>query len=327
MTIGTTTSSEEFERLTDPLRRELLAHCYRMLGSIHDAEDLVQDVYLRAWRSFDTYDAGRASMRTWMYRIATNVCLTALEQRVRRPLPSGLGHPGDDPRGTFRRHPEISWLEPIPDAMFNTASVPDDPATIVTSRASVRLALIAALQHLPAKQRAVLILRDVLAWPALEASEILGTTVAAVHSSLLRARAQLAAVAPSEDAVVEPSERAQRAVLDRYVAAFETSDVAAISRLLRDDVELEMPPVMTWFAGRAAVMDLYRFRVGRPAAWKAVPTGANGQPAAATYLRGSDGVFHAHSVQVLTMAADGIRRIVAFQDRRVFAAFGFPDIR
>ena len=186
--------SDEFARLTDPFRPELLAHCYRMLGSVHDAEDQVQETMIRAWRSYGEFE-GRSSLRTWLYRIATNACLRALENSSRRPLPSGLGAPGEDPDAPLAvARPEVPWLQPIPDALVSAG--PADPADIVASRQSVRLALIAALQYLPARQRAVLILRDVLGWRAAEVADLLGTSTAAVNGMLQRARARLEQAAP-----------------------------------------------------------------------------------------------------------------------------------
>jgi RNA polymerase sigma-70 factor (ECF subfamily) len=314
---------EEFARLTEPLRRELLAYCYRMLGSVHDAEDLVQETYFRAWRSYAGFE-GRSSLRAWLYRIATNRCLTALEHRSRRPLPSGLGGPSDDPNLPLAaERPEIAWLQPIPDALVTSAET--DPAAIVAARGSLRLALVAALQHLPARQRVVLILRDVLAWPAAEVAELLGTTTAAVKSALQRARARLEQAAPVEDQVVEPAGPAQRALLDRYMAAFEAADMATLMRLLREDAEWEMPPLPTWFAGREAIgRFLARQVFGVPRAWRMVATSANGQPAVAAYLRGGDGGYDAHAIQVLTVTATGIARVVAFLDRSLFVSFDLP---
>ena len=175
-------------------RRELLSHCYRMTGSLHDAEDLVQETYLRAWKSYKGFQ-GKSSVRTWLYRIATNTCLTALEGRQRRPLPTGLGAPSSDPTGEIVERTEVPWLEPIPDSHDD----PADPSVIVGSRESVRLAFVAALQHLPPRQRAVLVLRDVLQWKAAEVGDAIGASTAAVNSLLQRARAQLDAVGPSED--------------------------------------------------------------------------------------------------------------------------------
>ncbi|WP_037062758.1 sigma-70 family RNA polymerase sigma factor [Pseudonocardia acaciae] len=313
----------EFVRRTEPYRRELLAHCYRMLGSIHDADDLVQETYLRAWRSYDRFE-DRSSVRTWLYRIATNACLSALRNRSRRPLPSGLGGPGDDPHATPEMAgPEVTWLQPVPDALVGAES--DDPAAIVASRESLRLALIASLQYLPGRQRAVLLLRDVLAWSASEVAEVLDTSVAAVKSTLQRARARLDEVTPSADRVAEPTEPQARALLDRYMAAFENADTAAIEKLLREDAVLEMPPSRTWFSGRRTCAPyIINYALGAPGDWRMVPTRANGQPAAAAYLRAEDGTYQAFGIAVLTLAADGIARIVAFGDPDLLAAFGFP---
>src|SRR3954453_14532059 len=190
----------EFERLADPYRRELLAHCYRMLGSVHDAEDLVQETYVRAWKSYDKFE-GRSSMRTWLHRIATNACLNALESRTRRPLPIGLGAPSSDPGDPLVEQREVPWLEPMPDAMLG-----GDPAAVVAGRESIRLAVIAAMQFLPPRQRAGLVLREVLQWPATEVGQMLDMTTASVNSALQRARAQLAEAAPDADHVAEPDE-------------------------------------------------------------------------------------------------------------------------
>ena len=314
---------EEFARLADPFRGELLAHCYRMLGSVQDAEDAVQEAYLRAWRSYAGFE-GRSSLRRWLYRIATNACLRALEQGRRRPLPSGLGGPGDDPEAPLATGPsEVPWLQPMPGALLEGG--PADPATIVGVRGSVRLALVAALQYLPPRQRAVLILRDVLGWRAAEVADLLGTTTAAVNSALQRARAQLAQVAPAEDELTEPAEPDRRVLLERYVAAFETADGTALQQLLREDVELEMPPFVTWFAGRRAVVRFFASQVlTGPGRLRMVPTTANGQLAAAAYRRGRDGVYHAHAVHLLSLTPTGIARIVVFLDPALFAGFGLP---
>jgi RNA polymerase sigma-70 factor, ECF subfamily len=313
----------EFVQLTDPFRRELLAHCYRMLGSVHDAEDVVQETYLRAWRSYGGFE-GRSSVRTWLYRIATSACLRAIERNGRRPLPSGLGGPSDAPERRLLPVPaDVAWLQPIPDALL--AAAPGDPAEVVVSRNSVRLALVAALQHLPARQRVVLILRDVLAWQAAEVAELLGTTTAAVNSALQRARAQLAQVAPTEDETSEPTEPERRALLDRYVAAFEDADIAALTKLLHDDVIWEMPPYAEWFAGREPVRRFISAELfDRADAWRMVPIGANGQPAMAVYRHHSDGRHHAHAIQVLAMSLTGIKRIVTFLDPSLFGTFGMP---
>jgi RNA polymerase sigma-70 factor (ECF subfamily) len=317
---------DEFVRLADPYRRELMAHCYRMLGSVDEAEDLVQETYLRAWRSYDGFE-GRSSLRTWLYRIATSACLTAIERRGHRPLPSGLGEPSDDPDVALVNGPaDVPWLQPVPDAMI------DDPATVVAARWTVRLAFVAALQHLPAKQRAVLLLRDVLAWRANEVAELLDTTTAAVNSALQRARAQLADVAPTEDELTEPDDPENRALLDRYVAAFQNADIAMLEKILREDVEMEMPPYLTWLTGRPVVVGFFGTRVSKaPGRYRMLRTSANGQPAVATYVIDAEGVFRASGIHVLTVAIDGadrvIARITAFLDPGLFARFGLPPVQ
>jgi RNA polymerase sigma-70 factor, ECF subfamily len=323
-------ASEDFARLADPFRGELLAHCYRMLGSVHDAEDQVQETLIRAWRSYGEFE-GRASMRTWLYRIATNACLRALENRSRRPLPSGLAGPGDDPAGPLAgARPEVPWLQPIPDALVAAqASRPPetaDPALVVASRESMRLALIAALQYLPARQRAVLILRDVLGWRAAEVADLLGTSTAAANSVLQRARARLEQAAPAADEMREPSDPGDRALLGRYAAAFENADINALMRLLRDDAVLEMPPQPTWFSGRERIGAFLQSRVLRePGEFRMIPTSANGQPAFAAYLRDHDGVHRAHAIQVLTLTGSRVARIVSFNDAGLVTTFGLPQ--
>ncbi|MCA2227589.1 RNA polymerase subunit sigma-70 [Nonomuraea sp. NEAU-L178] len=196
-------------------RSELVAHCYRMLGSLHDAEDVLQETYLRAWKGFAEFER-RSSVKTWLYRIATRLCLNALQHSSRRLVPSALGAPGTDPDDLDAPALETSWLEPFPDHLLST-----DPAVVVGTRQSLRLAMVAALQHLPPRQRAVLILRDVLAWQASEVAALLDTTTAAVNSSLQRARTELAKITPAEDQFSEPDEPGRRALLDQYAKAFE----------------------------------------------------------------------------------------------------------
>ncbi|ETK33662.1 sigma-70 family RNA polymerase sigma factor [Microbispora sp. ATCC PTA-5024] len=313
-------SEEQFEQIVSPYRRELMAHCYRMLGSVHDAEDLLQEVFLRAWRSSEGFDEGRASPRTWLYRIATNACLTALEQRGRRALPSGLSGPGEEPEeGPRHRRPEVTWLQPVPDALV-------DPAAIVASRGGVRLAFVAALQHLPPRQRAVLILRDVLAWRASEVAELLDTSVAAANSALQRARAQLARAAPAEDELAEPDDPRDRGLLDRYVSAFERRDVAALEELLREDAVLEMPPYLAWFAGREAYARFIGWVCATRGPWRMRHTRANGQPALAAYVDTGDGVLRAHSLHVFTVTGSGIARNVVFGDPSLFPVFSLPPV-
>jgi RNA polymerase sigma-70 factor (ECF subfamily) len=309
---------DEFVRLTDPFRQELLAHCYRMVGSYQDAEDLVQDTYVRAWRSYNDFEQ-RSSLRIWLYRIATNVCLTALEHHSRRMLPSGLGGPSSDTDNSLSVLETGAWLQPLPGMPGDAA----DPAAIVTSRDSVRLALIAALQHLPAKQRAALILRDVLAWRANEVAELLGTTSAAVNSLLQRARAQLQRVSPAPDELTDLSEPGLRALLNQYIAAFENADINALVDVLRSDVALEMPPNVEWFSGYAAVgRFLERNVLTGPGQTRMLPITANGQPAVAVYWRDDDGLYRPHALQVLTITPTGISRIISFNDPGLFPAFG-----
>ena len=312
----------DFLSQADPYRRELLAHCYRMLGSVHDAEDLVQETYLRAWRAYDRFE-GRSPVRTWLYRIATSACLTALESRSRRPLPTGLGGPSTELDDGAGMRPEVPWLEPVPDAAVGAEGT--DPAAIVTSRETIRLALVAALQHLPPRQRAVLVLRDVLKWRAAEVAEVLDTTTTAVNSILQRARAQLEQVAPSADEVVEPATQDQRELLDRYVSAFEDRDIAAIVALFTSDVAWEMPPYPAWYQGRDTIgRHLAQMCPGRPGDVRLVPTMANGQPAFGIYLRGEDGVHRATSLQVLTLTGGAISNVTMFLDLRLFDTFGLP---
>ena len=316
------TASEDFTSLTGQFRRELLAHCYRMLGSADEAEDLVQETYLRAWRAYQGFE-GRSSVRTGLYRSATNACLTAIERRGRRPLPSGLGGPGEDPGAPVMAAPEVPWLQPIPDALL--ASPHDDPAQAAASRAGTRLAMVAALQYLSARQRAMLILRDVLDWPAAEVAAMLDTTTTAVNSGLRRARAQLARALPDEDDVAEPAEPEYRALLDRFALAFENGDVTELTALLRQDVALEMPPMLTWFAGRENVRRFLATKLfGTPGQFRLVPTRANGQPAFAAYEREHDGVYRAHAALVLTVTATGITGIVIFLSPGLLGAFGLP---
>jgi RNA polymerase sigma-70 factor, ECF subfamily len=314
----------DFTSLTSPFRGELLAYCYRMLGSADEAEDLVQETYLRAWRSFDGFE-GRSSVRTWLYRIATNACLTALERRARRPLPAGLGAPDVDPAAPLVAGSEVPWLQPFPGRP--QAGEGADPAAAVMSREGIRLAFVAALQYLSARQRAVLIMRDVLGWPAAEAAESLGMTTTAVNSALRRARDQLAAALPSEDDLAEPADPRRRALVDRFATAVEKADAAALAELLREDVALEMPPLLTWFAGRQTVVDFVAAQLfTAPGRLRLVPVTANAQPGFAVYQGEPGGTFRAHAIQVLTVTATGISRIVAFTDPGLFPPFGLPPV-
>ncbi|MCY1144185.1 RNA polymerase subunit sigma-70 [Actinoplanes sp. Pm04-4] len=305
-----------FGAATEPFRRELLAHCYRMLGSVHDAEDVVQETYLRAWQSYDGFE-GRSSVRTWLYRIATNRCLTELGKRSRRVLPSDLGDPEPDPGAPLRpAGPEVRWLQPVPDAL-----VPADPAAVVAAREGVRLALVASLQYLPPRQRAVLLLREVLAFPAAEVADMLGTTTASVKSALRRARARFDELALADGEITEPSAPQARALLDQYIAAFENADAAALERLLLTDVTLEATPLRTWFRGREVCVPFLRDHLlGSPGDWRLSATSANGQPAAAVYLRDEQGTYQPYGVCVLTVTEAGISRITSFGDPSLLTA-------
>jgi RNA polymerase sigma-70 factor (ECF subfamily) len=299
----------------EPYRGELIAHCYRMLGSFHDAEDLVQETMLRAWRAADTYDERRASLRTWLYRIATNACLTALKGKGRRALPSGLVSATDDAQAAIELSTDVSWLQPFP----------TDPAAAMVARGSLRLALIAAMQYLPARQRAVLVLKDVLDWQVADIAEALETTPASVNSALQRARAKLAELDITEDNVDEPDDQETKSVVEDYIRAFEAADVDGLTRLLADQVVLEMPPAPLWYVGREAYgAFIARVYEMRGPAWRMLPTVANDQPAVGGYARGDDGRFHAHSLQVFTVGKSGITHNVVFFGPDLFAYFGLP---
>src|ERR1700744_5750239 len=268
----TVPAQEDFIEQAAPFRGELIAHCYRMLGSVHDAEDLVQETYVRGWRGYPAFEE-RAALRTWLYRIATTACLRALENKARRVLPAGLGAGSDDPDIDLDTHNGgHRWLEPLPDALT--------PETAFSARHGVRLAIATALQELPARQRAVLILRDVVQFSAAEVAELLETTPAAVNSSLQRARARLAEISPTEENAVEPDDAARRELLDRsYGAPCENADMAALTELLQADVKLEMPPLPMWFTGRDTVMRFLAVRAfTKVGDIVMVPTAANAQP-------------------------------------------------
>jgi RNA polymerase sigma-70 factor (ECF subfamily) len=309
----------DFSARAEPYRRELLAHCYRMTGSLHDAEDLVQETFLRAWKAYDSFE-GKSSVRTWLHRIATNTCLSALEGRQRRPLPTGLGAPSSDPTAELVERAEVPWLEPLPDTST-------DPSEIVGSRESVRLAFVAALQHLSPRQRAVLVLREVLQWKAAEVAGAIGTSTAAVNSLLQRARSQLEAVGPSaEDRLATPDSADAQDRLARYIAAFEAYDVDRLVELFTSEAIWEMPPFVGWYQGPQAIATLIREQCPAQSAgdMRLIPLTANGQPAAAIYMR--DGDHHLpFQLHVLDMRADGVAHVVAFLDTTLFAKFGLPE--
>jgi len=304
----------DFDGLTERYQRELLAHCYRMSGSVHEAEDLVQETFLRAWKASAAFQ-GRSSVRTWLYRIATNVCLTNLEGRPRRPLPTGLGTSDSLASDALEENHEIAWLQPIPDA-----------AVVVAERDSIRLAFIAALQHLPARQRAVLILRDVLRWSAAEVAEALDTTAAAVNSALQRAHAQMAERGLTEDTVEPDLTAAQASLLERYVDAFWRKDVDTIVSMLTAEAVWEMPPFVGWYLGREQIAELIGGQCpGGSYDMPMIPTVANGQPAFGLYMRTPDGSFAPFHLQVLELVGDQVRHVGAFFDVTLFETFGLPS--
>jgi RNA polymerase sigma-70 factor, ECF subfamily len=297
----------EFQTAVESHRHELMVHCYRMVGSFHDAEDIVQETMLRAWRAYPTYDSARASIRTWLYKIATNACLSALESRKRRPLPADVGPVFVDPEAELVTGFEVPWLQPFP----------VDPAASAVERSRLRLAFVAALQLLPPRQRAALILCEVLDLPAAGVAELLGTTTASVTSALQRARVRLREVGIDPEVQAEPPAE-QRAVVDRFVAAFERADVDGLTALLVDDVVLEMPPMRNWYRGPEDFGAFMRrvFRT-RGVAWRAVQLWANGEAGFAAY---ASGVLR--TVQVLSVEAGSVTRMTVYQDESVFDLFG-----
>jgi RNA polymerase sigma-70 factor (ECF subfamily) len=320
---------DAFARLTEPYRRELQLHCYRMLGSFNDAEDLVQETFLRAWRGHDRYE-GRTSFRNWLYRIATNACLNALARRssARRVLPETLGPPTYQPPAG-EPVTEIAWLEPYPDAALDgiADAAPGPDARYELSEA-VQLAFVAAIQHLPPRQRAILLLRDVLGWSAAETAALLDVSTTSVNSALQRARATLARRFPGGRPAAQPApDERQRALLERYVHAWEGADLDGFVALLREDAVLSMPPYRQWYRGRAAIRTFFSWtwpRVGDGPS-HLVPTAANRQPAFAHYLRNPDWQeWRAHAIWLPTLQDDAIAVLTGFIDPRLFAAFGLP---
>jgi RNA polymerase sigma-70 factor, ECF subfamily len=315
--------SGELELLLEQHRAELTSYAYRMLGSAFEAEDAVQETMLRAWRGFDRFE-GRAALRSWLYRIATNVCLDMLNGRQRRARPMDLGpaRTADAPLGDAL--PEVTWIEPIPDGRVLPAD--GDPAELAESRETIRLAFIAALQHLPARQRAVLILREVLRWKATEVAELLETTVASVNSALQRARSALAATDLDATRPSRPMDESQRALLDRYVDAFERYDMDALTSLLHEDATWSMPPYELWLRTHP---DIRKWCLGPGIGCRGsrlVPTVANGSPAFGQYKpSGARGIREPWSLQVLEVSGDRISGITFFLDTpRWFPLFGLP---
>ena len=317
----------EFSRLTEPYRHELQLHCYRILGSLQDAEDIVQETLLRAWRRLDTYE-GRASLRAWLYKIATNACFDALAKRPRRVL-STAQFPPSDPRLPFA--PPVTepiWLEPYPDDLI--AEPESGPEARYSLRESVSLAFLAALQSLPPRQRAVLILCDVLDWRASETAQLLDITISAVSSALHRARVTLHKHyhTRGRDALTIPSiDEDLRPLLDRYVQVWEAADIDGLVELLREDATLSMPPMPTWYAGRDAIIVAAQSMIFAGEArgrWLMRPVRANQQPACAVYQRDEAGVYRAFGISVLTVEQDQVKDIITFIDPALFTRFGLP---
>ena len=314
--------ADEFGRLLESYRHDIVVLCYRFLGSVHDAEDAAQETALNAWRGRDGF-RGDAGIRTWLHRIATRVCLDAIDRRARRAMPAQLNRPADPAVPPDQPTTEIDWLEPLPDTF--TADAALDPAARYSLRESVSLAFVAALQTLPTRQRAVLLLRDVLAWRASEVADVLGMTASAVNSALNRARANLQAGAHRDDrasvSVPEPFSAIDKRLLEAYMRAWETDDMDALVTTLRDEVRLQMPPSPSWYAGRSAVAELLRRWVLPMGPFRMYATGANLQPAAVLSVVGPGGVEATLGVHVLTIERGRIAVIDAFMDPRVAALF------
>jgi RNA polymerase sigma-70 factor (ECF subfamily) len=315
-------ASAELEAQLEQHRMELTAYAYRMLGSSFEAEDAVQETMIRAWRGYGSFE-GRAALRSWLYRIATNVCLDMLNGRERRARPMDLGPAREPIESNLNTLPEVTWIEPVPDGLV----VPEgDPADVAVARETIRLAFVAALQHLPPRQRAVLILCEVLRWQAAEVAELLETSVASVNSALQRARATLAADNVSATDPAPALGEEDRALLDRYVAAFEAYDIDALTTLIREDATQSMPPYDMWLRGRA---DIFAWWFGPGIGCRGsrlVPTvGANGSPAYGQYKPAADGGYEPWALQVIEVSDGRIGELTFFLDTdTLFPLFGLP---
>ncbi len=318
-------NEQEFAALAEPYRRELQAHCYRMMGSVQDAEDMVQDAFLRAWRARDTYE-GRASFRAWLYKIATNACLDALDKRSRRVIPATRQAVStmDEPIPPAVMEP--IWLEPYPDDLLAGDEV--NPEGQVSARENITLAFMAALHLLPPRQRAILILRDVLDWQASEVATLLELTVPAVKSALHRARTTLADQGRKADVSACTLDKGTQSQLDRYVRAWETADVNTLLALLKDDATFSMPPIPSWYRGRESIGGLVSATVfsgdanGR---WRLLPTHANQQQALGLYRQTQTG-YGGYGIQVLTFADGEIADIITFRNPGLMQYFSLPDV-
>jgi RNA polymerase sigma-70 factor, ECF subfamily len=322
---------DPFQEQVEPYRHQLLIHCYRMLGSFHEAEDLVQETFLRAWRARERFE-GRTSLRNWLYRIATNACLNALATRSKshRMLPYAYAPPATGtelPIGTPAT--DIAWLEPYPDAALpDLADAAPGPEARYEMRESVQLAFVVAIQQLPPRQRAVLLLRDVLGWSASEAAELLESTVASINSALQRARASVETHAPRTGfAEWDTNDAKLRALLGRYVTAWEASDIESLVTLLRADAVLSMPPWPMWYRGQDAIRMFLRWGMREGRRFRLVATQANGQPAFGQYMwlaEHATAPFEAHALIVLTLDSNAISALTIFVDKQLVAKFGLP---
>jgi RNA polymerase sigma-70 factor (ECF subfamily) len=303
-------------------RAELTAYCYRMLGSPFDAEDAVQDAFVRAWKSRDRFE-GRAAMRSWLYRIATNVCLDMLKGKERRILPFEIGSASEPLESNLNVPAEVTWIEPIPQQLLIAPE--GDPADVAVANESVRLAFVAALQHLPARQRAVLVLREVLSWHATEVGELLGMSVASVNSALQRARATLAKSNVTSTGSAQPLSESDRALLERYVAAFERYDIDALTSLIQKDAKQSMPPYDMWLAGRD---DVFAWWFGPGIGCRGsrvIPVSSPNGPAFAQYKPSPNGGYDPWAIQVLALSDGRISELTFFLDTaRLFPLFGLP---
>jgi RNA polymerase sigma-70 factor (ECF subfamily) len=320
--LTTRPGAEQFDRAFEQHRSELTAYSYRMLGSPFEAEDAVQETFIRAWRAADRFE-GRSTLRSWLYRIATNVCLDMLSGRERRARPMDLGPAREPVESNLNTLPEVTWIQPIPDALVSGGG---DPAEVAVARETIRLAFVAALQHLPPRQRAVLILCEVLRWQASEVAELLETSVASVNSALQRARATIASNDVSAATTPAQLEDADQELLGRYVQAFEAYDIDALTSLIREDARQSMPPFDLWLSGRD---DIFTWWFGPGIACRGsrvVPTlSANGSPAFGQYKPSPDGGYEPWALQVLELSAGRIAELTFFLDTAtLFPLFGLP---